>query len=204
MSILTWNCRGAGKPATIHELRDLTKQHAPSIVCILETQIEGSRVENLVGTLGFDKSFAVSSSGRSGGIGLFWKDEIKVEVIDYFEYHIDVTIDALVEFQTRFTFVYGEAQVNQRYRTWDMLHGIAGLSHLPWAVIGDFNEVIHAYEHDGVGQRSQAQMDAFHDALDICGLTDVGYRGTTWTFEKKVAGGTYTRVRLDRALATPS
>ena len=73
MSILTWNCRGAGKPATIHELRDLTKQHAPSIVCILETQIEGSRVENLVGTLGFDKSFAVSSSGRSGGIGLFGK-----------------------------------------------------------------------------------------------------------------------------------
>ena len=73
MSILTWNCRGAGKPATIHELLDLTKQHAPSIVCILETQIEGSRVENLVGNLGFDKSFAVSSSGRSGGIGLFGK-----------------------------------------------------------------------------------------------------------------------------------
>ena len=53
-------------------------------------------MENLVGTLGFDKSFVVSSSGRSGGIGLFWKDEIKVEVIGYSEYHIDVTIDELV------------------------------------------------------------------------------------------------------------
>ena len=66
MNIICWNCRGAGKPATVRELRDMTRQFAPSIACILETQIEGSRVENLAGTLSFDSSFAVSSSGRSG------------------------------------------------------------------------------------------------------------------------------------------
>ena len=56
------------------ELRELTKQFAPSILRILETQIEGSRVESLVGSLGFNKSFAVSSSGRSGGLGIFWNE----------------------------------------------------------------------------------------------------------------------------------
>ena len=71
MSLLVWNCRGAGKPATVCGLRDFTRQLAPSIVCILETQIEGPRVENMVGTLGFNKSFAVGSSGRSGGLGIF-------------------------------------------------------------------------------------------------------------------------------------
>ena len=30
---------------------------------------------------------------------------------------------------------------------------------------------------------------------------DVGYQGRFWIFAKKVTGGTYTRVRLDRALA---
>ena len=70
-------------------------------------------------------------------------------------------------------------------------------------VIGDFNEVLHGYEHDGVGSRSQAQMDGFRDALDTCGLSDIGYTGTDWTFEKKVAGGTFTRVRLDRCVANP-
>ena len=39
--------------------------------------------------------------------------------------------------------------------------------------------------------------------VDLCGLTDIGYTGTDWTFEKKVAGGTYTRVRLDRCLVNP-
>nr|XP_045088271.1 uncharacterized protein LOC123496916 [Aegilops tauschii subsp. strangulata] len=203
MSLLVWNCHGAGKSATVQELRNMTKQFAPSIVCILETQIEGSRVESLANTLGFNKSYAVSSSGRSGGLGIFWNDIIKVEVIGYSEYHIDVIVDDFGDTKSRVTFVYGEAQVPERYKTWDMLTGITALSSLPWVVIGDFNEVLHAHEHDGVGQRSQVQIDAFRDAIDTCSLLDIGYTGNSWTFEKKVTGGTFTRVRLDRCVATP-
>ncbi|XP_073362950.1 uncharacterized protein [Aegilops tauschii subsp. strangulata] len=110
----------------------------------------------------------------------------------------------MVECRTRVTFVYGEAQVQDRYKTWDMLRGIAGNNNLPWAVIGDFNEVLHAHEHDGVGQHNQAQMDAFRVVMDTCGLMDIGSKGSCWTFEKKVAGGTYTRVRLDMCLANPA
>ena len=204
MSLLCWNCRGAGKPATVQELRDLTRQFAPSVLCILETQIEGSRVESMAGSLGYNKSFAVSSSGRSGGLCIFWNDEIKLEVVGYSRYHIDDVIDELVDVRTRVTFIYGDAQVNERYKTWDTLRGIFGENDIPWLVLGDFNEVIQAHEHDGVGNRSQAQMDAFRDALDTCGLSDIGYMGNSWTFEKKVDGGTYTRVRLDRAVASPA
>jgi hypothetical protein len=39
---------------------------------------------------------------------------------------------------------------------------------------------------------------------DTCELMDLGYTGTPWTFEKKVAGGTICRVRQDRAFATAS
>ena len=204
MSILCWNCRGAGNPATIRELRVLTKRIAPTILCILETQVEGHRVEFLSNSLGFNKSFAVSSSGRSGGLCVFWNDSIKLEVVGYSKYHIDVLANELVDFPARFTFVYGEAQVNERHLTWDMLRNIVGANDTPWAVIGDFNEVLHGHGHDGVGNRSQAQMDGFRDALDTCGLTDIGNDGPWWTFEKKVAGGTYTRVRLDRCVASPA
>ena len=194
MSLLCWNCRGAGKPATVQELRDLTRQFASSVLCILETQIEGSRVESIAGSLGYNKSYAVSSSRRSGGLGIFWNDEIRLEVVGYSRYHIDVVMDELVDSKTRVTFVYGEAQVNERYKTWDMLRGIVRANDMPWLVLGDFNEVIQVHEHDGVGQRNQARMEAFRDASDTCGLSDIGYTGNTWTFEKKVTGGTYTRV----------
>ena len=122
----------------------------------------------------------------------------------YSKYHINVVIDDLAQIKTRVTFVYGEAQVVERYKTWDMLRSIVGANDLPWAVIGDFNEVLYSHEHDGVANRSQAQMDAFRDALDTCGLSDIGFTGINWTFEKKVAEGTYARVRLDRCVANPA
>jgi hypothetical protein len=37
---------------------------------------------------------------------------------------------------------------------------------------------------------------------DVCGLTDIGFSGRSWTFEKKVSSGSYCRVRLDRALVS--
>jgi hypothetical protein len=48
-----------------------------------------------------------------------------------------------------------------------------------------------------------SQMAGFREMVDVCGLRDLGYRGIPWTFEKKVAGGSYYRTRLDRALASP-
>jgi hypothetical protein len=33
-------------------------------------------------------------------------------------------------------------------------------------------------------------------------MTDLGYEGNGWALEKRVAGGSFCRVQLDRALAT--
>jgi hypothetical protein len=77
----------------------------------------------------------------------------------------------------------------------------ASYSH-PWMCIGDFNEVLHRSEHEGGQERSLAQIEGFREAVDVCGLSDLGYEGRRWTYEKKVAGGSYCGVRLDRALAS--
>ena len=69
--------------------------------------------------------------------------------------------------------------------------------------MGDFNEVLMHDEHEGIGNRSQAQIQDFRDAVDICGLVDLGFKWTRWTFEKTVVGGTFMRVRLDRVLGMP-
>ena len=47
-------------------------------------------------------------------------------------------------------------------------------------------------------------MEGFRNAVDVCQLCDIGYMGLDWTFEKKVAGGHFVRVRLDRVLASAS
>jgi hypothetical protein len=37
-------------------------------------------VEGLKIFLGFDNSFAISNNGRSGGYGIFWNNDIKVDL----------------------------------------------------------------------------------------------------------------------------
>ena len=54
--------------------------------------------------------------------------------------------------------------------------------------MGDFNEVLRPEEQEGIGERSNAQIQQFRDAVDICMLMDIGYQGQFWTFEKKVTG----------------
>ena len=72
------------------------------------------------------------------------------------------------------------------------MKNISTLNALPWLYLGDFNEVLRPTEPKGTGTRSNARIQAFRDATDVCMLLDIGYKGPFWTFEKKVAGGTYT------------
>ena len=92
MSCITWNYRGLDNAATVKELREIAKKFAPTVLCVVETQVHKAWVESLKGTLGYDNVFAVSSSGRSGGLGLYWNKNTKVEILPFSQYHIDSII----------------------------------------------------------------------------------------------------------------
>ena len=70
--------------------------------------------------------------------------------------------------------------------------------------MGDFNEILRPEEQMGPNERDSAQLAGFREAVDVCELADLGYKGLDWTFEKREVEREYCRVRLDRALATPS
>jgi hypothetical protein len=74
MSTMSFNCRGLGDPATVYEVRDLARVHEPAILGLVETQIAKYRMEGLTTSLGFDHSYGVGSTGRSGGLCLYWKN----------------------------------------------------------------------------------------------------------------------------------
>ncbi|KAE8800507.1 hypothetical protein D1007_24002 [Hordeum vulgare] len=59
--------------------------------------------------------------------------------------------------------------------------------HESWLCIGDFNETMNASEHFSQAQRSDRQMRAFHEVLDECGLQDLGWSGTAYTWDNAQA-----------------
>lgn len=201
--ILCWNCRGLGDPATVHELRDLARECAPAILCVVETvQIAKNRVEGLAGTLGFEGAYAVESSGRSGGVGIFWKKPYTLELRNFSKYHIDLEVKEEGKYPWRLTCWYGEANRSLRYKTWEMMRFLNADCDLPWLCIRDFNEVLRREEQFGPNQRDMAQINLFREAVDVCQLCDLGYKGLDWTFERRIQNGEFCRVRLDRALAS--
>ncbi|KAL9686367.1 hypothetical protein QQ045_023824 [Rhodiola kirilowii] len=69
---------------------------------------------------------------------------------------------------------------------------------LPWLVLGDFNEVLFDWEVWGGRIRKEWQMRNFREAINECGLMDLGYSGLPFTFSNRGAGILETRARLDR------
>ena len=68
-------------------------------------------------------------------------------------------------------------------------------------VFGDFNEILHVDEKLGWKERDSNQMEAFRDALNVCGLSDLGFIGQRYTWCNGRFGNQRTFLRLDRFVA---
>ena len=68
---LRWNCRGLSNPKTVREVCELANKFAPAVLCLVETQLDRAHPEFLSMSFGYNKSLAISSSGRRGGLVIF-------------------------------------------------------------------------------------------------------------------------------------
>ncbi|KAL0285526.1 UNVERIFIED_CONTAM: hypothetical protein Sangu_2775200 [Sesamum angustifolium] len=84
-------------------------------------------------------------------------------------------IDATVQFGDlsdywRFTGIYGEPEVGQQGRTWELLSRLSSQSARPWLSARDFNEILQRSEKEGGLPRPPWQMQNFRLALQNAGL----------------------------------
>lgn len=144
----------------------------------------------------------MDSDGLSGGLGLFWNDQLHVEIKDANERYIDAYVRLSDNAPLwRLTCVYGEPRSENRHHMWSLMQKLKTQSELPWCVLGDFNEALWSFEHFSASQRSESQMLAFRDTLELCELIDLGFSGLPFTCDNKRRGRRDVKVRLDRAAA---
>ncbi|XP_062014150.1 uncharacterized protein LOC133730607 [Rosa rugosa] len=201
MEILSWNCKGICNDNTRRALKDLISQNRPQIVFLCETKISLlSDFKALHATLGFPHSHEVLSDGQSGGLGMFWSEDVTATIGTVSAHHMDLFIDCGVDNpRWRLTGFYGYARTVERDRSWQLLRELSDLDTLPWVVIGDFNEILNSSEKKDGPVREERQMRGFRDALGYGDLLDLRFQGpqsTWWNSE--------TQLRLDRAVCTPT
>ena len=87
---------------------------------------------------------------------------------------------------------------------WDNLKLIFTLHDLPWALMGEFNEVIAEGEKAGGNPICQRRVRAIMDCMNECHMMDLGFSGPkfTWTNKREVGG--LIQCRLDRVWANPN
>jgi exonuclease III len=149
MKILGVNCQGLGNDPTVRSLVDLHRQYCPDVLFLSETHLDDYLAECLRRRLKLDSKICNPSDGRSGGLLLLYRKEIKVELIHSYPMYIDVRIIENQDKIWRFTGIYGESRWDQKYKTWDKLRELRNNSPLPSIVLGDFNELLFSHEKEG-------------------------------------------------------
>lgn len=180
MKILHWNCQGLGSPLTISNLKDIRKSSKPDIMLLVETK----NVNTLSKELGYAHSFVVNPNGLSGGLAIFWDDNVQIDFLDEPAlYCTDMYVTEGVN--TFFLFyIYGNPVRKYRNALWNKMIslGVAGLyQDKSRLVLGDFNDIKGNHEKLGGPIRSEASFAPFRNMLSVCGLHDL-----------KVVGGKYT------------
>ncbi|XP_074318150.1 uncharacterized protein LOC141654941 [Silene latifolia] len=159
-------------------------------------------LEKIRNSCGFSSGMCISSRGRSGGLGLWWRD-VNAQLISYDNNHVMVEVlDASGVPVWRAVGVYGWPEASNKHKTWTMIRTLCSGSRVPIVLFGDFNEILSGQEKEGGVVRGERQMDAFREVLDDCALQDMGYKGNTFTWHMGLTTETMIRERLDRALAT--
>ena len=80
---LFWNVFGLGSPETTNALINHIQRYNPDFVFLSETKSSKQRMDSLRFKLGFGSCLSVGSEGKSGGIVLFWKDDITLRIGSY-------------------------------------------------------------------------------------------------------------------------
>ena len=94
ISIISWNCQEFGNLRTIHALEKVGNKEEADIVFLMETKVDKKEwIDKVKERCKLKHGVFISSNGNSGGLALFWKDGVTLDVQSYAYDHIDAWID---------------------------------------------------------------------------------------------------------------
>ena len=203
MNIILRNCRGALNLHFQVIVADRVNHHSPVVLIITEIRVGGDRVKEITSRLPFDGVIIVDTIGFAEGIWLIWNsDRVDGAQLACTEQEIRRTIKVRSSnLSWLISSVYASLRVAKRKVLWSNLVHTASLHHLPWLLLGDFNEVLYIDDKFRGRPVNFRRAFNFKSCLDTCGMIDLGFHGPrfTWSNLRELSG--LIQERLDRCFA---
>ncbi|XP_074314657.1 uncharacterized protein LOC141649888 [Silene latifolia] len=206
MTIFCWNCRGFGEAddPTIPYLHRCVLKFHPLLLFLQETHTSVDIACMKTSHLRFPNYFGVDSSGRSGGLLLYWDSSVDVQVLcsnpHFIFCKLGLHLPQGVYNDMYIMFIYGESTFQYRSNLWDRISNVI-LGCTPFLVIGDFNQVELHSDKFGGSSSIRGQVDFMTWKLLNC-LIDIPFFGPRFTWMNGQLGDKCIMERLDRAYAT--
>ena len=84
----------------------------------METKSKVKQMEKIKNRIGFANGLIVPSRGRSGGVALFWTQEVNLDINSYSGNHIDTIVkETEGNFQWRITSFYSHPKTHRKYES---------------------------------------------------------------------------------------
>ncbi|WZY87458.1 hypothetical protein YC2023_044193 [Brassica napus] len=172
---------------------------APDILFLMETKNQDDFVLSELQSLGFDHHFTVPPIGLSGGLALFWKTDLSLDILEASAHYIDTKIK-VKSYDFHVTFIYGMPQQEHRAAFWEKISQIGENRDSAWLLSGDFNDILENTEKVGGPERCEGSFIPFRSFVSQNGLWDVKHSGNSLSWRGNRCTH-YIRSRLDRSLA---
>ena len=201
MKLLSWNCQGLVNPWIVRSLRKLVKDQDPKVCFLMETCLDKEGYDKHCKEMPFQDKLIVKRLNSGGGLALIWRREVNLDVINYTDNHISAKVVEEDGFVWYLTCFYGWLDASQKQKSWALLNHLFTFVQGPWMCIGDFNPILHSFEKQSSHPPPYKQMDDFWEALDLCNLVDIGFKGYPFMWNNKRSSIANIKEQLDWAVA---
>ncbi|XP_068329793.1 uncharacterized protein [Pyrus communis] len=151
--------------------------------------------------LGYAHGFDVAPIGNSGGLSLWWEDNLEVSIILSSKHIIDAVMRVKGQTQwCRFTGVYGTSYRAEKSMYWEWMVNHFTPTDIPWICGGDLNEFMWDHEKSGGVEVLYNRPRFLEEFMSSSLLMDLGFQGPTFTW-RGLRIGEWVEERLDRVLA---
>ncbi|KAJ1383339.1 Endonuclease/exonuclease/phosphatase superfamily [Sesbania bispinosa] len=171
----------------------------------METRMREEKVKRLKRKLRFNQFFCVEPIGLSSGLCLFWDDRVDIEILSFCLNYIHTSISGReINSPWECSFIYAPPTPANRRAYWSLLAQLQPFRDQPWALIGDFNEILDPSEKEGIRPPNSSSMLRFRNFVDSANLIDLELKGASFTWFSNPHQGQVTREKFDRVLLNNS
>ena len=173
----------------------------PEVVFLSETKSKTPRIGKINSKLKFVDFHCVEPSGRFGGLALFWRLGVDLEVV-YSDINL---ITALIYSDPPNTpwllfAIYGPCKRNKKMNFWRMIENMVLSFSGPWVITGDLNCIKRIGEKRGDRSISSSSVNCLKDFMSNTGAIDLGFTRPSFTWSNRHERLANIKERLDQCL----